>query len=303
VPIPAEHASVGNAVQEAVELAVRESIEQGIDKRGKEVTPWLLKRVGELTAGRALNLSASGCFITHDPLTPDIKLIENNARVGASVAVELARIRRESKDSHASMSAYSSAAPASAPFTSGSPALIGSVSTATGTPLEVPLPGPTTDLPPPRVIVFGSAAMDLTSHSSQPLSPRSTTPGSIYLTPGGVGRNIAEAAQNLLPPKSVMLVSALGTDAPNVPDAVGKMLLLEMVQTGMRTDGLIQLDGERSAACSLVLEGEGDLVNGVADMSIVERLTEDLVSEITERNRIAVAKDWLTIGARNVGFA
>lgn len=91
---------------------------------------------------------------------------------------------------------------------------------------------------------------------------------------------MAEAAQNLLPPSSVMLVSALGTDAPNVPDAVGKMLLLEMAQAGMRTDGLIHLDGERSAACSLVLEGDGDLVNGVADMSIVEQLTEDLVSQV-----------------------
>jgi len=59
VPIPAEHEAVGNVVQEAVELAVKESIEQGIDKRGKEVTPWLLKRVGELTSGRALNLSQS----------------------------------------------------------------------------------------------------------------------------------------------------------------------------------------------------------------------------------------------------
>jgi pseudouridine-5'-phosphate glycosidase/pseudouridine kinase len=44
-------------VQEAVEQAVRESVEQGIDKRGKEVTPWLLKRVGELTTGSALELS------------------------------------------------------------------------------------------------------------------------------------------------------------------------------------------------------------------------------------------------------
>ena len=75
-----------------------------------------------------------------------------------------------------------------------------------------------------------------------------------------------------------MLVSALGTDAPGLPDAVGKMLLLEMAQAGMRTDGLIYLDGERSAACTLVLEGEGDLINGVADMSIVERMSEDIVS-------------------------
>lgn len=57
VPIPSEHATRGADVQLAVERAVRESFEQGIDKRGKEVTPWLLKRVGELTGGTALDLS------------------------------------------------------------------------------------------------------------------------------------------------------------------------------------------------------------------------------------------------------
>ncbi len=41
----------------AVEQAVRESFEQGVDKRGKGVTPWLLKRVGELSGGTALELS------------------------------------------------------------------------------------------------------------------------------------------------------------------------------------------------------------------------------------------------------
>jgi pseudouridine-5'-phosphate glycosidase/pseudouridine kinase len=63
VPIPSEHSTAGAKVQEAVEQAVRESVEQGIDKRGKEVTPWLLKRVGELTTGSALELSE-----THLPL-------------------------------------------------------------------------------------------------------------------------------------------------------------------------------------------------------------------------------------------
>jgi len=66
VPIPAQHEAVGNVVQEAVELAVKESIEQGIDKRGKEVTPWLLKRVGELTSGRALDLSQCDCDVYRD---------------------------------------------------------------------------------------------------------------------------------------------------------------------------------------------------------------------------------------------
>lgn len=57
VPIPGEFQKQGQEIQEAVEQAVRESVEQGVDRRGKEVTPWLLKRVGELTQGKALQSS------------------------------------------------------------------------------------------------------------------------------------------------------------------------------------------------------------------------------------------------------
>lgn len=53
-PIPGSYAAVGKEIQEAVERAVQESQENGIDKRGKEVTPWLLERVGELTSGKSL---------------------------------------------------------------------------------------------------------------------------------------------------------------------------------------------------------------------------------------------------------
>jgi pseudouridine-5'-phosphate glycosidase/pseudouridine kinase len=54
VPIPAEYEAVGSTLQEAVEQAVRESQQQHISNLGKEVTPWLLKRVGELTEGKSL---------------------------------------------------------------------------------------------------------------------------------------------------------------------------------------------------------------------------------------------------------
>lgn len=212
-------------------------------------------------------------MVTYWLLISDIKLIENNARVGAAVAVEMARLRQEAKKHASSSSFYPPARPA--------PAQAQPIAALAASATTVQTPSSDTNtlpLPPPSVVVFGSAAMDLTSHSAHPLSPRSTTPGSIYLTPGGVGRNIAEAAQNLLPPNAVMLVSPLGTDSPDSPDAVGKMLLLEMKGAGMRTDGLILLSGERSAACSLVLEGDADLVNGVADMGIVERLSVEVVS-------------------------
>lgn len=53
-PIPESYTAVGKELQEAVERAVRESQENGMSRRGKEVTPWLLGRVGELTLGKSL---------------------------------------------------------------------------------------------------------------------------------------------------------------------------------------------------------------------------------------------------------
>ena len=45
-PIPEHYHSVGETVQKAVEIAVQEAEENGMSKREKEVTPWILKRVG-----------------------------------------------------------------------------------------------------------------------------------------------------------------------------------------------------------------------------------------------------------------
>jgi pseudouridine-5'-phosphate glycosidase len=64
VPIPASYTAVGKELQEAVERAVKESQENGIDRRGKEVTPWLLERVRELTSGKSLASSECASYIS-----------------------------------------------------------------------------------------------------------------------------------------------------------------------------------------------------------------------------------------------
>lgn len=46
-------------IQKAVEQAVRESEDNGISKQGNAVTPWLLARVEELSAGTSLRKSES----------------------------------------------------------------------------------------------------------------------------------------------------------------------------------------------------------------------------------------------------
>lgn len=69
VPIPEKYEAVGKILQEAVEVALAEAEQNGINKRGKEATPWLLKRVGELTKGTSLSSSQWFSFASFLSLT------------------------------------------------------------------------------------------------------------------------------------------------------------------------------------------------------------------------------------------
>ena len=73
VPIPEEYAAAGAEVEKAIETALEEA--EGAGVRGNEVTPFLLKRIRELTGGTSLEAN--------------IHLVKNNAAVGARVALEL----------------------------------------------------------------------------------------------------------------------------------------------------------------------------------------------------------------------
>jgi pseudouridine-5'-phosphate glycosidase len=73
VPVPAEEEAFGARVQQAIDQAVREVEEKGI--AGASVTPYVLERVRTLTAGESLEVN--------------IRLVLNNARVGAEIAVAI----------------------------------------------------------------------------------------------------------------------------------------------------------------------------------------------------------------------
>ena len=77
VPVPEADALPVDEAERAIEQATREADAQGI--HGKDVTPFVLARVLELTGGRsqAANIAA----------------LVNNARVGAQIAVALARFQ------------------------------------------------------------------------------------------------------------------------------------------------------------------------------------------------------------------
>src|SRR6201986_2587784 len=75
-PIPQDHALEEAAIEARIAEAVAEAKAQGVGK--KEATPFLLKRVGELSGGKSLEAN--------------IALIKNNAMLAAQAAVELVKL-------------------------------------------------------------------------------------------------------------------------------------------------------------------------------------------------------------------
>lgn len=72
-PIPTEYSLDETYIMSIIEKALKEASENGI--KGKDVTPFLLGKVKELTEGKSLE--------------SNIELVYNNARIGANIAVEL----------------------------------------------------------------------------------------------------------------------------------------------------------------------------------------------------------------------
>ncbi|KAI9065809.1 indigoidine synthase A-like protein [Trametes sanguinea] len=259
VPIPEAYETVGQELQRAVEQAVLESEANGMSRRGKEATPWLLKRVGELTAGKSL--------------ASNIALIENTALVGGQIAVAYAQLAKE-RQPVTSHPHVVHKAPASA---------------AESKPTEA------TELPPAKLVIVGSAAVDITARADPVAGAaransnlHSTAPGVVSLTAGGVGRNVAEAAHRILTSYSKDLSAATALVSPIGEDAFGQLLVAETEQVGLRTDGLISVPKARTAVCNMVLDSAGGLIGGVADMDVIRTLDASKIVDVLEKHQPAV---------------
>ncbi|XP_063010195.1 uncharacterized protein LOC134417189 isoform X3 [Melospiza melodia melodia] len=78
VPCPQERAAQGQVIEEAIQQALSQARSKGIT--GKDVTPFLLQRLTELTDGKSLD--------------SNLALIQNNARVGSCIAVALSKLQK-----------------------------------------------------------------------------------------------------------------------------------------------------------------------------------------------------------------
>ncbi|XP_056195223.1 uncharacterized protein LOC130149525 isoform X1 [Falco biarmicus] len=84
VPCPQERAASGQVIEEAIQQALGEARSRGIT--GKELTPFMLQKLNELTDGKSLD--------------SNLALIQNNARVGSCIAVALSKLQKARRKGH-----------------------------------------------------------------------------------------------------------------------------------------------------------------------------------------------------------
>lgn len=77
-PCPEEYALPHDYIDKIIDQAVKECADKGV--KGKDITPYLLKRIVELTGGKSLDTN--------------IHLVVNNAALGAKIAKEYAALRK-----------------------------------------------------------------------------------------------------------------------------------------------------------------------------------------------------------------
>lgn len=108
----------------------------------------------------------------------------------------------------------------------------------------------------------------LTSGSiSGHLTPGTTVPGTTELRPGGVARNVHEAAFKL-GCEDAALIAPIGKSS----DPLALILEQGLVSFGAGTEGLVRLQGE-TPSVNMLLNATGTLDRGVAATQMVEKMS------------------------------
>ncbi|KAM9807997.1 uncharacterized protein ACB057_005829 [Neosynchiropus ocellatus] len=244
VPIPEEHAAAGLQIEGAIQTAVKEASMKGIT--GKDVTPFILQRVNELTKGKSLQAN--------------IALIHNNAKVGSQIACALSARKTRRKTT---ISSDHKPKPSQSDIVSKIPFLL----------LQVLTCCVRTCRPPIQVVIGGINVDFIAKGKTKTLQFGQTNPGSVCQSFGGVGRNIADSLSRL--GHRPLFISATGADEHS--EAVFSYC------KHMNTSGVVKLEQQSTATYCAVITESGELSLGLGDMDIHQRITEDYVSRFEEQ--------------------
>ena len=122
------------------------------------------------------------------------------------------------------------------------------------------------------VFVIGAVNMDLAGTPINPLREGDSNPGRITLTPGGVGRNIAENLRLL--GRKVSLITIMGEDA------YAGMIREHCLKAGIDLQYSFTEPRENTSAYLCINGQDGDLNVAVSDMSICDKLTPDRLAPL-----------------------
>ncbi|KAG9231132.1 Indigoidine synthase A like protein-domain-containing protein [Amylocarpus encephaloides] len=255
-PIPAEFSIPKVEIDAAINQAVQEAADQGF--HGHANTPFILSRIKALTEGKSIPANRA--------------LIQSNVRMAAKVAVELHQITRNKYIPDANTRSGERAivrrvktegnqAPPENNTVSGIDKVESDNMEAHASP-ELDY-----DVPKADIVVFGSLAMDLScdpgiTSTTEPIM-KTSNPAIISQTVGGVGHNVALAAQLASSRENVRLCSFVGSDI------AGNTLLDALEKEGLDTNGILTVTGQRTAQYIAINDGSKDLVLASADMSII----------------------------------
>lgn len=128
------------------------------------------------------------------------------------------------------------------------------------------------DPEPARVVVVGGACVDVLATSTAVAVPRSSNPGRTLLGSGGVGRNVAENLARL--GSRVSLVTAVGRDA------FGDRLVAATAAAGVDVSAVVR-SAEPTGTWVAVLDADGELLVGVADLAGTEAIGPDDVRRVS----------------------
>ncbi len=120
------------------------------------------------------------------------------------------------------------------------------------------------------VVVVGGANVDRKFHIKEEVKYGTSNPSSVSISVGGVARNIAENLGRL--GSSVKLITLMGKDqdAVFIEEACGAFVDFELVE---------KLEDEETGSYSAILNNEGDLVLGLANMSIYDSLLPNVLKK------------------------
>ncbi|KAK4340319.1 hypothetical protein RND71_041781 [Anisodus tanguticus] len=112
-------------------------------------------------------------------------------------------------------------------------------------------------------VVIGGMVLDVNATSSMHANPRTTTPGKVIFSLGGVARNVADCISKL--EARPFMISAIGFDM------AGNMLLEHWESAGLSIEGIQRHQNIETAVVCHIFDEKGEVAAGVAHIESIEK--------------------------------